>query len=70
MSKTIRYLLGGALAGAILGAAVGIGMYRMRQQLPAGSRTAGLRKPVDYSRAFQVGMSAFALIRQILELGR
>ncbi|MHB9032757.1 MAG: hypothetical protein ACYC6L_06890 [Anaerolineae bacterium] len=69
MSKTLSYALGGALVGAILGAAMGVGASRMRQSLPEGSSGA-VKRPLDMNRSFQLGMSIFSVIRQILELVR
>ncbi len=70
MSKTWRYVLGGAVIGAVLGAALGVGASKMAEKLPAENSAGVAKRPMDVNQAFQLGMSVFGLVRQIIELGR
>jgi len=70
VNKTLRFLLGGAAAGAVLGAALGYGLSRAHKLLPDSASPTGVRRRMNATQAFQLGVSIFGIIRQLIEMGR
>lgn len=69
MSKVLRFALGGAVLGAVIGGLLGRGIAT-RLNKPAVF-SAGITKPkVDTNQMFQLGIAIFGVIRQLIELGR
>lgn len=69
MSRVLRFALGGALLGAVIGGLLGRGIAK-RLNKPAVF-SAGITKPkIDTNQMFQLGVAIFGIIRQIIELGR
>jgi len=72
VTKTWRYVLGGAVIGGVVGAILGAGLAKKqaeRQQLVAAGALPA-RQPMDMNKTIRIGISVFDLIRQIVELGR
>jgi hypothetical protein len=69
VSRVLRFALGGALLGAVIGGLLGRGIAK-RLNKPAVF-TAGITKPkLNTNQMFQLGIAIFGVIRQIIELGR
>lgn len=70
MSKTWRYILGGAAIGALAGAVLGAELSRRLSEQQKASAMAPYRKKMDLNKTVHLGMSILDLIRQFIEIGR
>ncbi|MHB0858659.1 MAG: hypothetical protein ACYC5M_13970 [Anaerolineae bacterium] len=69
MSKDLRYMLGGAALGTVLGAVSGWAYmrYGRRERLGSGSE---LAKPgaVDTGKVMRLGITLVSVVRQLLDM--
>ena len=71
MSKTWRYILGGAAIGAFAGAVLGAELSkRLDKQQKASAMAPYNRKKMDLNKTVHLGMSILDLIRQFIEISR
>ncbi|OGO05632.1 MAG: hypothetical protein A2Y73_05570 [Chloroflexi bacterium RBG_13_56_8] len=68
MPDDARYIAGGAVIGAIIGA-FGVWMYMHYVQKPAENGREQIRGRVERGQLMRLGWSVIGIIRQILELG-
>lgn len=69
MDDDVRYIVGGAAAGAVIGALVAWLYKRYSSRQEVGAIEGGpAARPVDRGRLLRVGFGTIGLIRQILDL--
>ncbi|NLG48800.1 MAG: hypothetical protein GX552_01655 [Chloroflexi bacterium] len=69
MKDDMRYIVGGASVGAILGALVGwLYMRSQAKQIEEGAQNA-IAQPLDTRQLLRLGGAIVGVIRQVLELG-
>ena len=70
MSKTWRYILGGAAIGAFAGAVLGAELSKRLDKQKASAMAPYNRKKMDLNKTVHLGMSILDLIRQFIEISR
>lgn len=69
MKEDLRYVVGGASVGAILGALVGWLYMRSHAQQPSSALVSAPSRALDTRQLMRLGGAVVGVIRQIIELG-
>ena len=69
MKDNMRYVMGGAAVGAILGAVVGLVASRRMGEETDAEGNALVAEPLGMGDVMKLGATVVAVVRQVMELG-